>query len=428
MTKLLDKPFKAFTIYSLIILICSIPIYYWAVDYIWSSELDEHNQIIKSEIQHQLDQWENDDSDLDLLIENWNIIRPEAKLTAINYDQIKSDSTYEVELNSAFIDDSDMERFRILLTYLEINDTYYQLLIQTNIDSGDETILSIALVTLLFFILLIAGFIILNKRISIQLWKPFQATLRQLKAFDLSREKHIEFQPTDIEEFDELNQTLKKLMEKNITVYKQQKTFIENASHELQTPIALIKSKLDIYYQNPKLSKGQSEMLDALQLPISRLARINKNLLLLAKLDHSDFKDISKVDFNMLIDESLNLFSDYIEERELDVQKSGTDILDQSCNSFLVETLLQNLLSNAIKYAPIGGSIHIELAPKKFTILNDGTESLKQSMIFERFASVSASQASSGLGLAIVKEICIRYNWQPKYEFINGLQTFSIEF
>ena len=330
MTKLLDRPFKAFTIYSLIILFCSIPMYYWAVDYIWSSELDEHNQIIKSEIQHQLDQWKNDDKDLDLLIENWNIIRPEAKLTEITYDQVKSDSTYEVELNSAFIDDSDMERFRILLTYLDINDRHYQLLIQTNIDSGDETILSIALVTLVFFLLLIAGFIILNKRISIQLWKPFQTTLEQLKAFDLSREKHIKFQPTDIEEFEELNQTLKKLMEKNIAVYNQQKTFIENASHELQTPIALIKSKLDIYYQSSNLSKAQSDMLDTLQLPISRLARINKNLLLLAKLDHSDFKDISKVDFNELIDESLNLFSDYIEERELEVQKSGTDILDQS--------------------------------------------------------------------------------------------------
>jgi signal transduction histidine kinase len=428
MIKLLDKPLKVFTTYALIILVGSIPAYYLVIDYIWKGELDERNQIIKTEIQNQLNESGYSNSELNLLLQSWNKIRPEAQINRVNFSEVEPDQTSEIKINILINGELDLERFRVLSTYLKVNDSYFQLTIKTNVESADETMLSIAMVTLLFFIFLVVGFIILNKRISIKLWEPFRSTLDQLKSFDLSDERMIEFNEADILEFDELNQTLRKLVEKNISVYSQQKNFIENASHELQTPIAIIKSKLDVLYQNSKLTTEQSKILDAIQLPLGRLTRINKNLLLLAKLDHSNFPDIENVNFYKLTEESTALFEDYMNAKKLSIEFLGIKSTTFTCSKFLAETLIQNLLSNAIKYCLSHSNILIIINEDHFRIENDGAKALNTAVLFERFTIVSTEAVSSGLGLSIVKQICTKYNWLPTYEFINNKHVFTISF
>ena len=132
-----------------------------------------------------------------------------------------------------------IDRFRGLTTNIKIDNKNFIVTIETNVEESEETVIYIAVVTLFFFLILVIGFWILNKRLSQKLWKPFKDTLQKLKSFQLNKQNEIQFSETDIVEFQELNTALDKLLKHSIATYKSQKEFTENASHELQTPIAI---------------------------------------------------------------------------------------------------------------------------------------------------------------------------------------------
>lgn len=427
MSKLLSKPFKAFTIYALIILACSIPVYYFVVNFIWQSELDEHNLIIKQRIENKLGSVQIDEKELHNTLQLWNTLQPGTKLTPTDLPSKEKDSVYTFTRKNEYIKD-EIDRFRGLSTFIKLNGKLYHLSIETNVEEADETIVAIAVVTILFFLLLVGGFILLNKKIAKQIWQPFQNTLNKLKSFDLTEHKNIQFEKTNIEEFDELNQSLQKLIDDNIAAYHLQKTFIENASHELQTPLAVLKSKTDLLLQNKDLTNEQSELLNALELPLSRISRVNKNLLLLAKIENSQFAETENTDVTEVLSQSVELLADYITDKNLQFTNVAQQPLSVTCNKLLLEILLNNLLTNAIRHTPKGGQIIMQLTTTTLQIQNTGTAALDKQKLFERFAVSSSETASSGLGLAIVKEICNRYQWQISYSFENNFHSFSITF
>ncbi len=428
MSKLLHKPFKAFTIYALIILACSIPVYYLVVDFIWLDELDEHNHIVKERIEYSFNNAQIEENELNSLLKNWGKLQPSTTLTPSDLSVPKPDSTYTITKQNTYVEHNEIDRFRVLSSYISINGKLYHLQIETNIEEADETMLAIAIVTLLFFALLVIGFIFLNRRIAKQIWQPFRNTLKKLKSFDLTTQRAVSFDKTNIEEFEELNQSLQKLIDKNISVYSQQKTFIENASHELQTPLAVLKSKLDLLLQNKNITSEQAELLTAIDLPLSRITRINKNLLLLAKIENKQFAEVENIELTEVINETLELLSDYTTLKQISVDENFSEKLFLSCNKTLLEILVNNLLINAIVHNTEQGKIQISFSNKTLTISNTGKTALSNEKLFERFTISSSESANSGLGLAIVKEICNRYNWHIHYTFENNLHSFSVQF
>ena len=428
MSKLLHKPFKAFTIYALIILACSIPVYYLVVDFIWLDELDEHNHIVKERIEYSFNNAQIEENELNSLLKNWGKLQPSTTLTPSDLSVPKPDSTYTITKQNTYVEHNEIDRFRVLSSYISINGKLYHLQTETNIEEADETMLAIAIVTLLFFALLVIGFIFLNRRIAKQIWQPFRNTLKKLKSFDLTTQRAISFDKTNIEEFEELNQSLQKLIDKNISVYSQQKTFIENASHELQTPLAVLKSKLDLLLQNKNITSEQAELLTAIDLPLSRITRINKNLLLLAKIENKQFAEVENIELTEVINETLELLSDYTTLKQISVDENFSEKLFLSCNKTLLEILVNNLLINAIVHNTEQGKIQISFSDKTLTVSNTGKTALSNEKLFERFTISSSETANSGLGLAIVKEICNRYNWHIHYTFENNLHSFSVQF
>ena len=428
MSKLLHKPFKAFTIYALIILACSIPVYYLVVDFIWLDELDEHNHIVKERIEYSFNNAQIEENELNSLLKNWGKLQPSTTLTPSDLSVPKPDSTYTITKQNTYVEHNEIDRFRVLSSYISINGKLYHLQTETNIEEADETMLAIAIVTLLFFALLVIGFIFLNRRIAKQIWQPFRNTLKKLKSFDLTTQRAISFDKTNIEEFEELNQSLQKLIDKNISVYSQQKTFIENASHELQTPLAVLKSKLDLLLQNKNITSEQAELLTAIDLPLSRITRINKNLLLLAKIENKQFAEVENIELTEVINETLELLSDYTTLKQISVDENFSEKLFLSCNKTLLEILVNNLLINAIVHNTEQGKIQISFSNKTLTVSNTGKTPLNNEKLFERFTISSSETANSGLGLAIVKEICNRYNWHIHYTFENNLHSFSVQF
>jgi signal transduction histidine kinase len=428
MSKLLNKPLKAFAIYALLVLACSIPVYYLIVDYIWRSELDEYNQIVRKRIETGLNKLDLNEEEWDKTITLWNQTQPGTTISNAATDRILPDSTYTIMRQDPMHTGEDLERFRGLSAYIMIKGKPYHLNVEINVEEAHETVLAIAAVTFLFFIILLTGFMLLNRNIASRIWKPFHSTLDRLKSFDLNSHKNIDLERSEIEEFEQLNEVLKQLIEKNISVFRQQKEFTENASHELQTPLAILKSKIDLLIQNETFTEEQSELIASLNLPISRVSRINKNLLLLAKIENQQFLEDQKINISELLQQNIDFLGEHLIAKNNTVETEIRSDISIHANKSLVEIMLVNLLLNAIRHNPVDGLIKIRLTDAKLTISNSGDRALNPDTLFKRFMTSSTSTPSSGLGLAIVREIGNRYGWKISYSFQQGLHSFSVQF
>jgi two-component system sensor histidine kinase QseC len=425
---LLSKTTKPFIIYVLIILVISIPIYYFVVDAIWKHELDEHNEIVARKTSFQLNSLNLTDQKLLKTIQFWNEIQPSTNIQSLKENDNLKDSIFILEKPHDFLNFEDIDRYRGLSKIIYLNKKPFRFRVETNIEESQETIFFISATTVFLFILIVGGLLLLNRRLSKSVWKPFRNTLDKLKTFNLNQQTKIEFGETDIKEFDELNQSLTKLIDQNISVYKTQKEFTENASHELQTPLAILKNKLDILLQNQDLTEKQYQIAEEMNKALTRSSRINRNLLLLAKIDNSQFDNSELIRFDELLNQSIEILQEHFEQKNITVNSKISSNVEVKGNSSLMEVLINNLILNAIRHTPSNGFINIRLTNSVFEVSNSGTEKLNEDLLFKRFSKLSTDNRGSGLGLAIIKQICILQNWNINYRFENNLHLFSIDF
>lgn len=426
MTRLLNKTLRPFTVYALLVLVLSIPVYYFIVDAIWVNELDKHHRAVKAKVEQEMNALQLADTTLAQTLAVWSAINPGSSFQAAEPSYLRPDSTYTLIRYDAF--QQEREQFRGLVTYIRVNGKTYRLLVETNMEETDETILAIAGVTGAFFLLLLLGFVVLNRKLSQRIWQPFYWTLGRLRTFNLEGDKSLSFDSTDVFEFEELNRELTRLIEKNISAYSRQKEFTENASHELQTPLAIIKTKLDLLLQNPDLTGEQYETVEAINRTLARAYRINKNLLLLARIENRQIFDSETIDLSALVTECMDVLTEHAEHKNLAIDTHiGTGITLPG-NRVLVEVLVNNLLLNAIRHTAENGRLHVGLTRDGFTVANSGEQALDTDALFKRFVSASKETPGSGLGLAIVEQIARRYGWQVEYRFEQGQHIFAVRF
>jgi signal transduction histidine kinase len=227
--------------------------------------------------------------------------------------------------------------------------------------------------------------------------------LNELKAYEVTGHVPIRTEDTNIVEFDDLNKTVSHLTERSRKVFLQQKEFIENASHELQTPLAIFQSKLDVLMQNVTLNEQNASVILELEDTAQRMSRLNKSLLLLSQIDNEQFTSKESVDAALVMNTILNNLRPFADAEGIRIATSFQP-LDLHVNKTLLEVLFTNLLSNAIRHTEKGGTIEIKLAERRMTISNTGVP-LKSDAekLFERFYKESKDHRSTGLGLAIVK-------------------------
>jgi len=427
MNSLLQKTLKPLTIFSFIVFILSIPSYFFVIDSIWRDELDENNKIIAQRIENQFNMQKISNEKLDENIRFWNEIQPISKINPI-FQPLENDSVYTIYRQNPFLKKKSIDRFRGLITSIKINDKNFTLIIETNIEESEETLAYITIVSILFFIVMVIGFWILSKNFSKKLWNPFHDTLQKLKSFRLNNHKKIEFIKTDIIEFQELNAVLDKLLQHSVSAYKSQKEFAENASHELQTPVAIIKNKLDLLLQDKSLTSKQYNIIEQINRSLLRMSRINKNLLLLSKIENRQFVDVQNINIYDIIKNLIVELEDFINNKNIfiNITVSGSDFIQS--NKSLIEILIYNLLLNAIQYTEKNNNINIELKSDQLMISNTGDQKLDESSIFERFKKSNSQSKGNGLGLAIVKEICNNNNWKINYFFKNKQHSFIVYF
>ncbi len=274
-----------------------------------------------------------------------------------------------------------------------------------------------------------AGFWWINRVYNIRLRNQLYKTLQILEKFDLDEPVDVVFEKSPITVFNELNEYLFELIRRIRDNYQAQKQFTENASHELQTPLAIIKGNSELLLQSDKLGKKDLEALAAIIANANRLSKLNTALILLSKIEHQQFVDKENVAIEEVVTEVLENFNDVIELREIQVKRSKPEPIRFEMSATLAEIAIANLLQNAIRHNYEKGFIEISQQSKTLRISNPGKPlSQPGSALFNRFKRESAVEESLGLGLSIVHRICKSYRIGIDYSFENGLHSLSMTF
>ncbi|MFB6454888.1 sensor histidine kinase [Chitinophaga sp. Hz27] len=317
--------------------------------------------------------------------------------------------------------------FRQLTQVIDIHGQHYELTLRKSLIEKDDLLKNIIHVMLLAFGGLLFFVILSNFFISRNIWRPFYRSIDKLRGLQLSQMDSPQFPASDIHEFNQLNTVLNSMTTRIYQDYVSMKELTEDAAHEMQTPLAIVQSKLELLIQDDTLTEEQLKTIAQSSDELQRLSRLNHNLLLLAKIENHQFTTTALTDIAAVADKYLQLFEELIKEKQLHVDVSIGPAQWQ-LHPALADILISNLLGNAIKYNKEDGCINILLQEDKLVISNTSDfPEIPAATVFQRFKKNNQGYSNSnGLGLAISKKITDTCGLSLQYSYEDDQHIFTV--
>jgi signal transduction histidine kinase len=388
--------------------------------------------ILRSEVTHNIDEiLYNRKNNLIILFEREN--------DEIQFDKLRF-TDFRVEPINRQIEDSysdtlifeatdqEFDEYRKLITSFRKKDQNYKLeIVKAHLESG-EIIDTILMSLGLIFLMMLIVFYFTSRYFSTRLWKPFNDTLLKLKSYEADKPLRLSLPQSKVEEFDALNNSITELTDRVQNAFQSQKQFIENASHEMQTPLAIIQNQLELVITDPGLTETQSEKIKTVLDSTQRITKLNKALQLISKIENSQFVDIERCDLKPVVEKVLTYFEGEQENLEIKLGLNvESSILD--ANPTLLEILITNVIKNAFLHNVKNGFVNIVLKQNTLTVTNTSKHFvLPKEKIFQRFFKQGQHRESWGLGLSISRQICQLNDWQLLYSADATEHTFTVHF
>jgi signal transduction histidine kinase len=408
---------RASIIASVFVLVISAVVYYLVINHIARQQLDndlgeELEEVMTYiNVNHHLPAPVDFDEDLTTFV----------KTNRHTFDTHFCDEPYK-NPHDAKTDDG-----RAVIAMIKFDGQNYIVTIVESRENTEYLIQIITVVTLLLIVVLLLVMIVTNRLVLKGLWRPFYRLLTQVVQFNMSGRKSIIPVNAKADEFREMSDAIVKMATRVTGEYEGLKTFTENASHEMMTPLAVITSKLDMLIQDESLNDDQLLQITAVYQASRRLARLNNSLLLLIKIENDLMPDMEDIEIDVLILEKLQQFNEMIQDKQIEVSYNLAP-LKISASKYLADIFINNLFSNAIRHNVLPGRIEITLVGSRLVFTNTGEAvPLNSDVVFERFYKGGKSEGT-GLGLAILKNICALYSWNIHYKFEAGSHSFIIDF
>ena len=281
--------------------------------------------------------------------------------------------------------------------------------------------------TMLLFIVLFAsvlaiGLVLLNYNM-----KPLYRLLDWIDRYEPGVQGSKVPSDTDIVEFRKLASAIEHAVTRFETQYEERKIFIGNASHELQTPLAICSNRIEMMLEHPDMTEALAEEMIKVHRSLSGLIRLNKTLLLLSKIENGQFPQTADVDMNALAKESIELHQEIYDHKNIAAEIDGEDRFVHRIDEQMASVLIGNLVKNAFLYTPSGGTINVTMSKTGFSISNTGNAPLDKDKVFRRFYQPSGrKEGATGLGLALAYSVCMNNGMDITYDFINDRHIFSI--
>lgn len=354
---------------------------------------------------------------------NQYYIKPVSRQEALRHDVIRYRNV-QVYVSEA----GEHEPARVIsYTFRTGQGQYYQLEVFTPTIEQDDLKESILWSMLILYVCILSSILLINVWGIRYSMRPLRTLLQWLDRYRLNGPNAPLRNPTRIVEFERLNQVVTSAMQRNEEVYRQQRLFIGNASHELQTPLAAALGRIEMMLEDDSLSEHQMGELIKLQRTLTRLSKVNRSLLMLTKIDNGQYAQPAQVDMGQRLSQLIDDYESAYGSRHLQVQISSQEPLMLQINEALADTLLTNLLKNAFVHNVQGGSIRITITRDSLTLANTGTpHPLDKRLIFTPFYHTPDSPSSTGLGLALVKAICQQCQLHLSYRFEFPYHCFEI--
>jgi len=351
-----------------------------------------------------------------------------------NYEQIititkNRDETDNLKFKDTIvydIIDDEFHVYRKLNVIRKIGTAYYDITLFKSLIESNLLIKQILKPMLFVFLGLLAFLILGNLFISRGLWKPFKETLITLKNYELGSARSIAFSKTNTQEFNQLNSMLNTMIKKIHYDYLNLKEFTENAAHEIQTPLSIIRNKCEILLQSEKLDNVELKHTKSIYYNCLRLSKINHGLTLLAKIESGAFEHSEKINITKVLKSQIKHYSEVIELNGLSIKTDLKQQIHVHINPDLIEILISNLIRNAIKHNISNGTIHINTTKNRIRFSNNGDASQIEINQFKRFNK--SNKNSLGLGLSIISKICLANTIQLKHNYDNGFHNFDLNF
>ena len=281
--------------------------------------------------------------------------------------------------------------------------------------------------TMLLFIVLLAsvlaiGLVLLNYNM-----KPLYRLLDWIDRYEPGMQGSKVPSDTDIVEFRKLASAIEHAVTRFETQYEERKIFIGNASHELQTPLAVCSNRIEMMLEHPDMTEALAEEMIKVHRSLSGLIRLNKTLLLLSKIENGQFPQTADVDMNALAKESIELHQEIYDHKNISAEIDGEDRFVHRIDEQMASVLIGNLVKNAFLYTPSGGTINVTMSKTGFSISNTGNAPLDKDKVFRRFYQPSGrKEGATGLGLALAYSVCMNNGMDITYDFIKDRHIFSI--
>lgn len=233
---------------------------------------------------------------------------------------------------------------------------------------------------------------------------------------------------TDIREFRRLNEAADRAVRRSEEMVESEKQFIANASHELQTPLAVIGNRVEHIIDHTSPSKEQLAELVKIQQSLRHSVRLNRTLLQLMRIDSGDVAESEDVDVVAMVEEAVEACKEIYDAKGIKCNVSLPEQMHLYVNETLARTSVINLVKNAFVHSAEGGTVDVSLSDSCFVVSNEGSEPLDGEHVFDRFYTRTSREGSTGLGLAIVKAVAEHYGFGVEYNYADGRHIFTVRF
>ncbi|MBN8822215.1 MULTISPECIES: HAMP domain-containing sensor histidine kinase [unclassified Spirosoma] len=316
------------------------------------------------------------------------------------------------------LDSAEFSPVRQVKTIVTEHGETYQITVRQAYYEFNELARIISVGVIWSFLLLMGFSVLIGLGLSRRLWRPFYTTIQQLGQFQLEQATNPLFPDSRIREFDLLSQSLQTLTQNVRKQFFLQKQFTENASHELQTPLAIALTELDTLMQSDNLREADHLHLQRATDALSRLSQLNRSLLLLTQVENDQYSAIEPLNISQLTNQYTDEYAPFFEHKGMTVERAIRPDVELPMNPQLAGVLLNNLFKNAVRHGAPNGQVRVELTDHTLRIQNTGEPlPFADSLIFNRFVKNPARPDSTGLGLALVKQICDRYKLELHYAY-----------
>jgi two-component system OmpR family sensor kinase len=386
---------------------------------------------IERALKHEVD--EELQNSKELWLQHLKSLPLDEDILQLNNPYVQIEKTEVVTENNYFSDtlvyeplEKELAPYRNLTVFIERNNQLYKLSFQRVVLEQRDVFKNLITLMSIVFAALLLLFLLINLYINKKLWKPFNTSLEKITSLNMRQLQEVHFDKASIREFNDLNTSLNAMTNKMQADYLSMKTFTQNASHEIQTPLAIIQSKLELLLQDSQLTAPQAIAITSAFEATQRLSKLNQALLLITKIENNQFVATEAISIKTVINKYQTFFVELLDQKKITVSLILNEDWQILLHPILADMLVSNLFNNAIRYNHRQGEIKIIINKNSFEINNTSDlPAIKDAELFHRFVKHDTA-TGNGLGLAIVKEICDTNNIAIQYHYGGNFHQFKL--